>query len=530
MNLISDIWMPFRKADGELESLSLHLISEGDFFDVGYERADFQGAAYQFLIGLLQTTFAPADMQIWKQYYDQPPTSEQLAEAFSKVKTAFELDGDGALFMQDFDSLDEAKPSPVSGLLIEAPGGNTLKQNTDHFIKRGIGEQMSLKTAAMALFTLQVNAPSGGQGHRTGLRGGGPLTTLIMPSESTASLWQKLWLNVMDQKSFAQHYAQGYAQAEGLLDSRVFPWLAPTKQSKQAGSEVYSEQVAALGMYWAMPRRIRLNVEQKSGDCALTGKASEIVVTQYQTQNYGYNYAGSWAHPLTPYRSNPKKPDDDKYSVKAQPGGLFYRHWHTLLFEDSIDGFHPATIVQYHERRAEALNMDEEKWRIWAFGYDLDNMKARGWYSAIFPVLHIDPDDRLEFLDEVKGLISVAMDYAKLLRKQLKQAWFGEGDAKGDFSQYEQNFWQATEADFYQLVFALAQAIKQEQEFSGDQAMTWLKKMQHTTRDLFDQWVLTADFEHTHLKRRIKAREQLNKWLNASKSVKVFKERYTEEA
>jgi hypothetical protein len=29
------------------------------------------------------------------------------------------------------------------------------------------------------LFSLQLNAPSGGKGYRTGLRGGGPLTTLI---------------------------------------------------------------------------------------------------------------------------------------------------------------------------------------------------------------------------------------------------------------------------------------------------------------------------------------------------------------
>ncbi len=185
MNLLRDPWLLFnvQQPDGSIteQTLPITAIAKPEVIDFALPRADFQGAAYQFAIGLLQTCFAPDDEFQWQDNYLEPPTEVLLQQAFSKAEHAFNATGDGPLFMQDFDSLDEAKPTSVSGLLIEAPGGNGLKLNTDHFVKRGIGEVMSLPMAVLALFTLQINAPAGGQGHRTGLRGGGPLTTLVMP-------------------------------------------------------------------------------------------------------------------------------------------------------------------------------------------------------------------------------------------------------------------------------------------------------------------------------------------------------------
>ncbi|MGG2362666.1 type I-E CRISPR-associated protein Cse1/CasA, partial [Salmonella enterica] len=81
-------------------------------------------------------------------------------------------------------------------LLIESPGANTLKKNLDHFVRRGRVEVLAPAAAAMALFTLQTFAPSGGAGHRTSLRGGGPLTTLVRPGTVAGlsdALWPLLW-------------------------------------------------------------------------------------------------------------------------------------------------------------------------------------------------------------------------------------------------------------------------------------------------------------------------------------------------
>ncbi|AOM41423.1 type I-E CRISPR-associated protein Cse1/CasA [Xenorhabdus hominickii] len=175
MNLVKDAWLTFRMRNGSEEKLPLAAICDPAVMDFSLPRSDFQGAVYQLAIGLLQTVFAPEDKYEWHDFYEQAPTQADLQTAFNRVEHAFNLIGDGPLFMQDFDSLAERKSTSISGLLIESPGEKTLKDNTDHFIKRGKCEVISPEMAAIALFTLQINAPAG----NVGLRGGGPLTTLI---------------------------------------------------------------------------------------------------------------------------------------------------------------------------------------------------------------------------------------------------------------------------------------------------------------------------------------------------------------
>jgi CRISPR system Cascade subunit CasA len=219
MNLVQDPWLPFQLRDGSVQTLPMSAICHPEIVDFALPRADFQGAAYQFAIGLLQTVFAPEDEIAWHDHYDKPPEEQQLISAFAQVLHAFNITGDGALFMQDFTELSEKKSTTVAGLLIEAPGANGLKLNTDHFIKRGIGEVMSLEMAILALFTLQINAPSGGAGHRVSLRGGGPLTTLVLPQHENASLWQKLWLNVINQDEWR------YVKPSKQLDSHLIDYI-----------------------------------------------------------------------------------------------------------------------------------------------------------------------------------------------------------------------------------------------------------------------------------------------------------------
>ena len=78
-----------------------------------------------------------------------------LDAAFEPLAPAFQLDGDGPRFMQDFDNLDGAG-NRVAGLLIDAPGDNTIRRNTDILVKRGQVTTLCRASAAMALFTLQA--------------------------------------------------------------------------------------------------------------------------------------------------------------------------------------------------------------------------------------------------------------------------------------------------------------------------------------------------------------------------------------
>lgn len=526
MNLLNDPFLTVRYRNGDQQRIVLADIVDPDIVDFAFPRADFTGAAYQFVISVLQTAFAPETLDDWEELYSEPPKKDELQHAFNKIQHAFNLSGDGPLFMQDFEPLlDVKKPSPVSGLLIEAPGGNTLKLNTDHFIKRGGCDHLSLPMAAMALFTLQVNAPSGGQGHRTGIRGGGPLTTLLMPNDKEASLWQKIWLNVLSREEWDYDEPDFYSE-------QVFPWLGATRQSKNKGTEVYASDVHPLHLYWAMPRRIRLLVDEQPETCALTGELNSASVSKYLTQNYGYNYSGSWWHPLTHYRTNPKKTNEENLSTKGQPGGISYKQWQPLTLMDQENGSHPAMVVQAYTQERFDYFAGAEGFtpRLWAFGYDMDNMKARGWYSAELPLFHCPKALREQLLTHVKQIQNIALEVVWHCRTQIKAAWFEKpADAKGDMSYIDQMFFQRTETTFYQLIQAsISHSTSTEFMVPSKDANKWLSSLRQTALDLFDELVLSGieNGEGKNMKRIAKKRKELSSWLYAGKTVKSFEKEY----
>jgi CRISPR system Cascade subunit CasA len=146
----------------------------------------------------------------------EPSALVNRACRFEPLVHAFNLDGDGPRFLQDQEELD-SDAQPIERLLIEAPGDSTADKKTDAMVHRDRFDSFGRPAAAIALYTLQVWAPSGGAGNRTGMRGGGPLVTLVLPGEKP-TLWQTLWANVP---------TGGRAPAQDELP-RVFPWLTAT--------------------------------------------------------------------------------------------------------------------------------------------------------------------------------------------------------------------------------------------------------------------------------------------------------------
>jgi len=524
MNILKAPWLPFELKDGTKMTLPMTAIAREDIVDFALPRADFQGAAYQFSIGLLQTVFAPKNKQQWHSYYRQAPSIDSLQTAFDTVAHAFNVTGSGALFMQDFDELKEVLTSPVSGLLIEAPGANALKLNTDHFIKRDVAKVMSIEMAALALFTLQIYAPSGGQGHRTGLRGGGPLTSLLLPQHEQTTLWQKLWINVIFINSLS------YCEPN-FYDGSVFPWLAATRTSNKKASEVYQADIHYLQMFWPMPRRIRLHVEDGDAVCAISGETSQLLVKNYRTKNYGINYSGNWCHPLTPYRWNPKKTSQDEFSVKGQPGGITYRIWHTLAFSSDQQGQRCAKVVeQFSSLQGELKEADNEQIRLWVFGYDMDNMKARGWYSSEMPLFAVGTDYQEDILHTIIDLQDVAAHILWCCRTQIKAAWFDKPkEVKGDFSFIDLFFWQRTEAIFYHAVQQIiANATSVDKIFEYHQAKDWLNKLRYIALAIFDEQVLMGASTPFVMMRRYKARQLLETiiFYKPTKNLKSFIKNY----
>ena len=278
-NLISSTWLPVIRASGQLDQIQPAHLTDGlrtdPIVDLHFARADFRCATMEFLIGLLTVAYPPGDQ--WGKRWKRPPSSDELEAAFAAVESVFAFGGDGPQAYQDFKDI-EAEARPIERLLIEAPGEATISKNTTLFVKSGRVQVLSLSAAAVALLTLQTMAPAGGAGIRTSLRGGGPLTTLIIPNPP-ASLWHRLWANA----------CSGERPPSRAKFPRIFPWLAPTRVSDN-DQITTPEDVDWRQVFFGMPRRIRLNLEQNVDrtPCDLTGIIEDIIVRTYRTLPHGY--------------------------------------------------------------------------------------------------------------------------------------------------------------------------------------------------------------------------------------------------
>ncbi|SEQ15297.1 type I-E CRISPR-associated protein Cse1/CasA [Giesbergeria anulus] len=520
MNLLIENWLPVRTRDGHRTWVSPADLSRSDLVAFDAMRPDFNGALAQLAIGLLQTT-SPAETSVaWGRLLKTPPDQATLHDWFAPHRPAFEWDGDGARFMQDFDlRTGTGETQSIAGLLIETPGDNTVKNNADLFVKRGQVGHLCPHCAALALFTLQLNAPAGGAGHRTSLRGGGPLTTLLIaearPAETT-SLWHSLWLNVLPQRTFEAHGGGSDDTAAYLK----FPWLASVQAIQADGAQTTAMQVHAAHVFWAMPRRIRLDLEDVSaGLCDLCGRESAVRIQRYLTRPQGLNYKGAWSHPLSPYYQT----KEGMLPLHPQPGGLGYRHWlgWVLGMQNDKRKIAPAAVVGTYfgtptEQRT-GLRL-----RLWAFGFDMDNMKARCWYESTLPLYELGdctPQAQTQLRDDVGAWLDAAELVASYLRGAVKEAWFSH-DARGDLSFVDASFWSATEAAFYQLLRDRIHAVRQTETTVCTLGMSeqWRNQLTTTASRLFDlDLVGSTAIERQNPARIAKARRQFVKNLAGPK-------------
>lgn len=515
-SLLSEPWLPVLRADGSRQWVRPAEIADGGANPVvafAWGRADFDAAAREFMIGLLSTACAGRlgeRERLWRDWYDQPPGPGALDDLFVPLAPAFDLIAAGPAFMQDFAPLD-GEGVPVSQLLIEAPGANTLKKNLDHFVRRGRVEVMSPAAAAMALFTLQTFAPSGGAGHRTSLRGGGPLTTLVRPGPKAPgdpdTLWRLLWVNMMPR------------DAAAAVDALLFPWLGPTRVSDK-GLLTADADMHPLQVFWGMPRRIRLDWVANDGGapCGLTGQVVPVVARHYRTRPWGVNY-GAVLHPLSPYYR--AKAGGEWLPVHGQPGRVGWRHWLGLVAAAPGDAARPAAaVVKAKERLQRRPAAERLGARLLAAGYDMDNMKARDFIEAEMPLHLVAP----EIADRFHGLVGQAIAAGRLvaghLAGALHNALHRPGAPRQDGGAAalgRDRFWEATERPFHDLLDQAGQDFAvADEEAQNQAAMTmrraWLRVLRDQALGIFDALApLTdpADADPRQVGRHVAARRFL---------------------
>lgn len=513
-NVLTFPWIPFRRKSGEVVWCPPSAITDGidsdPIMEIAAPRPDFAGAIAEFTVGILSTGFAVGDEAEWRMLWEKPPTPTVVAQRFSSLLAAFNLDGDGPRFLQDISAKDfaDAREIPIEQLLIDAPGDQTTKFNKDLFIKRDRVERMGRSAAVMALITLQTYAPGGGQGHRTSMRGGGPLTTLVDPSDMIGGgslterpLWYKLWANVSTKAQWAEQLGSGNRE---LKDK--FPWLAPTRTSEKGKPTTTPQDGHPLQAYFGMPRRIRLKFDGP-GRCDLTGREDEQTVTVFQMKNYGIDYSG-WTHPLSPYYQTKK--NEEWLPVHGQPAGISWRDWLSLAFSADPDGLRrSAEVVQQFKRdRAEIIGAREV--RLHVFGYDMDNMKSRGWIESQLPLLIARDDLHGRLLFDVAHRLSDAADIAagELMTAGKTALADRPADIRGDISQYRSAVWDGTESRFFDLIrrVALLDSDAVDDEVIGRE---FLKHLEVVTLGIFDRWCPMAAAPGEHIFRLVRARYSL---------------------
>jgi CRISPR system Cascade subunit CasA len=504
-NLLCEPWLPVRRRDGQRELIAPAQITDdlqnNPVVSIDWPRPDFRAATLELLIGLLATACPPADEDEWLERWRTPPAPSALAAAFAPLAVAFNLDGDGPCFAQDFDAALPGAPNEPETLLIEAPGEKTERDNKTLFVKAGRGSQLSRAAAAIALYTLQTYAPAGGSGILTSLRGGGPLTTLVLPGGKPA-LWHVLWANVPQGK---------WPAARDL--PRVFPWLAETRTANRFPATAPAD-AHPLQAFWGMPRRIRLSFADNASElpCALTGVVDTTLVTGWRQRPSGVKYT-SWDHPLSPYYKNAAA-GGGWLPLHPQPGGIGYQHWAGLVVGDAAGSRRPAPVITAWQSRQLDLPADARDARICASGFDTDNMKARGFVESEMPLPGSgDQTAQQSVAFLAQHLISAAEETARAVRYAVRDARYPRGTAtdSAPLAAVYEAFWQATHSGFFRVLReASPQASAPVERALEHAAPAWLRQLSDAALALFDEAApLDPGAESFDPARVVQARRQL---------------------
>jgi CRISPR system Cascade subunit CasA len=487
-NLLTTPWLEVRRSSGTRALVRPCDIT--DRFDddpiiaLDFPRPDWNAALTEFLIGLMFIGLAPRNEDDWAELFEAPPTAQTLEAKLTPFISAFDFDGNGPRAYQDFDDLAAQEPKPLSGLLIDAPGDNALRNNSDLFIKRDGVNTLCLAYAVAALITLQTYALSGGKGHRTSMRGGGPLTTLLAPvrnGSKVATLWDKVWANVPNLK----------VRTSQIKVVAIFPWLSATQTSVNDEIVKIEDGNFALA-FFACPRRIRLEFSDKA-QCDLSGK-NGAAVTGYRTQNYGANYL-HWRHPLSPYY-NDKKSGDMPLHPNSGPSdyGVWLAWW-------GFNGQAAQSVTLWKARREIVKSHLDSADSIEAFGFDMDNMKARQWLNARFPWIPVHEKARTALMEAIEQLITASDTAAKAVGKYVKIAIYGQRQGMDGHYMLPDNLsmdalrepperlWRESEPDFKYLLDKVLERLQDGSAPTTDLKEFWLSKLRGHAMRIFDDTV-----------------------------------------
>lgn len=473
--LLSDSWIPVIR-NGESVVIRPDQIAEPNVSKLAWSRADLNLACIELLIGLFSMTDPPESDTEWKSRFHQPDAG-RLRDALAPFAPYFALAGDGPRFLQDLDAFEnEAESSdikPADMLHIDSAGEATESKNADLMVKRGRFPSLPLGEAAMALYTLQAFAPTGGKGNRTSMRGGGPMTVLVRPRDETETrfpLWQLVFSNVLPGSPLAAENAQ-----------EALPWLRPTRASEN-GEITTPEDVHPLEAFFGMPRRLRLVIKDS------------LVVGVVQ-RPYGTNYK-AWEHPLTPYYRKTEA-DPEWFPVRSKPGRVSYRNWMGVTMKPAGEGNGTRRLARAVREYSSRLKPPD--FELMVGGWAMDNMKPLDFLLDTYPGFRGIDEDNAEQLDRLVVASNIA---SAALCKALKDACRLDGTSANTVVEI---FFSETEGAFEESVHHVINNT------GGDVKEAWYGVLRNQARRMFDERVLDGLLDHDikAIERRVIAKRNL---------------------
>jgi len=162
--------------------------------------------------------------------------------------------------------------------------------------------------------------------------------------------------------------------------------------------------------------------------------------------------------------------------------------WLGIVVSSSDKKRLPALAVKLFEQgRYRTLRDDGAFPRLWVFGYDMDNMKARAWVEKTIPLIY-DFEHAEDFDFAVEALILTANYTARNTVSACKAALFrNPKEARGDTSHIEEACWRASANYFHEIVRDLAAGKSTQASLKEP----WLKRLFSVTLKVFDDELAT---------------------------------------
>jgi len=481
MNLLTDKWIPVQH-EGVFQHVSLKtLLTQDKGWQVSLPRDDMEMACLQLLVSLTQVFFIPDNKAQLQKRITQPIFETDYINAVERKLDWFELDHPRYPFMQ----VRGVKAKELTDMA-KLFAGLTGATSSAFVNEPSLASKLCATCVTVGLFNQAANCPSFGGGFKASLRGGSPITTLILGDD----LRQTIWLNVLT--------------AEFLGD--VMPWYLDTKDEQpnwvdlvKPRANINAHQTGLLrGLFW-QPAHIELVKDDARGECDCCGQKGERYIG-FNKEKFVYDFNGIWPHPHGPrvfkVARGQREEKFSSFTTSAPSWTLFTQF--LIQKQEDTQGHTPAPVVSQTKKMVNNHNI----LHLMVGGYRNKQASILERRHELFNVAkEWENNDKL-----IARIVDTGFAYKSELRKKL----FGFFKATGASLQDQ------AEHRFYQQTESFVHGMLRNMDFKESKAAfsDYHQQLREATRAIFSQVTEPYQNEPKMIKALAIARRGLEKSLN----------------